>query len=236
MPKLPWPRSLRAAFSGGGFSYYVEGIKYDEATKKRRMYIRLWHKLSQPRMSFDDYVFYNKRGFTGGGRGTMEMKNNDQTNRFKEGDFGIACEMGRPSVGFYFRDLEKVSMALAKVGFELEMENPASILIDPKTGKIRDDYSEVRNERALSAIIEGIVHRDNLLDACKALEEVSKELDTVFSWSFINKCDENGIPPLMKILEDANIKVRINGKTNIGIMTDKQSRALTPEERKEIAQ
>jgi hypothetical protein len=48
------------------------------------------------------------------------------------------------------------------------------------------------------------------------IQEVAKEINTVFSLDLINKC-RDGIPPLKKILDEAKIPVRINGKTNIGL-------------------
>lgn len=151
-----------------------------------------------------------------GSRGTSEMKTNDRTGRFKAGEVGIACELGRPGVGFCFRDLEKVSVALAKMGVEFEPENPASVLLDLKTGKIKDTCKEIRDERALSAIIECKAPMERTPEIYAKLQEVAKELDTVFSLDLINKC-RDGRPPLKKILDDSNIYVRFNGKTNIGL-------------------
>ena len=54
------------------------------------------------------------------------------------------------------------------------------------------------------------------VDIYNRMTAVAKEIDTVFSFSFINKC-EDGIPPLRKIFEEKGINVRINGKTNIGL-------------------
>ena len=45
------------------------------------------------------------------GRGTDEIKMNDVTGRLRRGDAGLLVEMGRPGVGAYFRDIEKVAMA-----------------------------------------------------------------------------------------------------------------------------
>lgn len=50
------------------------------------------------------------------GRGTQEMKTNDVTNRFREGEVGIGVELGRPGVGATFADAEKVSIRLAALG------------------------------------------------------------------------------------------------------------------------
>jgi len=151
-----------------------------------------------------------------GSRGTSEMKTNDRTGRFKEGEVGIACELGRPGIGFCFRDLEKVAMALANIGVEFEPENPASVLLDLKSGKIKKEFEEIRDERALSAIIECKAPIERTPEIYTTIKEVAKEIDTVFSLDLINKCSD-GRPHLKKILDDSNIPVRINGKTNIGL-------------------
>jgi len=63
--------------------------------------------------------------------------------------------MGRPGVGVYLRDVEKVAMAVAAAGLILEgpEETPlAQLMENIKTGKIRSDLPNVR---FLSIIIEG---------------------------------------------------------------------------------
>lgn len=211
MPETPWPRSIRAAFSGGGLSFFLPGKRY--GPDGRRLYARLEEKLPLPRMSFKE-IKEKQVGF--GSRGTPEMKTNDRTGRFKDGEVGIACELGRPGVGFCFKDLEKVSVALAGMGVEFEPENPVSVLLDLRTGKIKETFKEVSEEKALSAIIECKAPMEKTPEIYARLWEIGKELDTVFSLDLINKC-RDGRPPLKKILDDSKIYVRINGKTNIGL-------------------
>ena len=43
------------------------------------------------------------------GRGTAEAKTNDVTNRIKEGEAGFVVELGRPGVGVYFKEVDRVS-------------------------------------------------------------------------------------------------------------------------------
>jgi hypothetical protein len=184
--------------------------------KGERQYDRLWDKMGLPQMTFKELVYYYENGYTGGGRGTLEMKNNDKTGRYRTGEVGIACELGRPCVSFYWRDFEKVSMAIAELDPEFETENPASQLFDHKTGAIKPDYQEIKNEKCMSAIVEAKVPIEKAVDVYKRMTAVAKEIDTVFTFSFINKC-EDGVPPLLKIFDEAGIKVRINGKNNIGL-------------------
>ena len=68
------------------------------------------------------------------------MKTNEVTGRFKSGEVGIAIELGRPGTGARFRDVEKVTQAVAKLGVELEPQNPLTFLItDSTTGRIDED-------------------------------------------------------------------------------------------------
>ena len=86
------------------------------------------------------------------GRGTAEVKTNDVTNRVKAGDAGFVIEFGRPGVGARFRDIERVTRALAELGVEFESNNPVTTLMtDPARGVIRP---EILNEKILSAIVE----------------------------------------------------------------------------------
>ena len=205
MPALPWPRAIRAMFSGGGLGYGPRGtdtISYGYITGK----------ISLPERSPEEVKSQNF-----GGGGTVEMKTNDATTRFREGEVGIACEMGRPSVGFYFRDLEKVSKALANHGMEFEPSNPVSTLIDHETGEIREEYWEIRDEKVLRGIIE--TRTDDMEKAVRVLKDlknVASTIDSVFSVDIINKC-ENGKIPFKPMLDEAGIEIMINGKTCVGL-------------------
>ena len=186
-PDLEWPRSIRQAFSAVLIGYGAlekAGIK--------------------------GY----KRPDTSGGRGTAEMKTNDVTGRYRNGEVGIAAELGRPCVGFYFRDMEKVTMTMSGLGAEFEPENPLTVLLDPETGRIK--YREILNERAMSAIVEMKVQQERMVEVLETLREVAKKIDTVFTVDIINKCREGAIP-VKPNLDEAGVRVRINGKINIGL-------------------
>jgi hypothetical protein len=211
LPETPWPRSIRAAFSGGGLSFFLPGKRYHP--DGRRRYERLEMKMPLPRMSFQE-VKEKRVGF--GSRGTSEMKSNDRTGRFKDGEAGVACEMGRPGISFCFKDLEKVSVALVRAGVEIEPENPVSVMLDLKTGEINKGFKEIMEERALSAIIECKVPMEKIPEIYVTLQRVAGEINTVFSLDLINKC-RKGRPPLKNMLDGAGVSVRINGKTNLGL-------------------
>jgi len=149
------------------------------------------------------------------GRGTEEMKTNEVTGRFKRGWVGLGLEFGRPGTGTHFRDVDRMTQALAKLGVEFSSKNPLIFLMeDVKTGKIKE---EVLNEKVLSAIIECLFPIEKLKDVLTAVKEVSKEVDTVFSVECINRAEPDGSYPLEKTLKDLGILYYINGKQNVGL-------------------
>jgi Pyruvate/2-oxoacid:ferredoxin oxidoreductase delta subunit len=152
---------------------------------------------------------------TGQGRGTEEMKTNDVTGRYTRGITGIAIEMGRPGVGTSFKDLQKVSMALARLGVEFEPSNPvAELMVDKKTGKINE---EVLNEKVLSAILEFKIQNERLKEVLETIKEVATQIDTVFSLDLINRVNPDGTMPGLAIAKDAGFFPRPNTKTNVGL-------------------
>ncbi len=148
-----------------------------------------------------------------GGRGTDEMKTNDVTNRFGHGEVGFCIELGRPGFGTALADLEKVTMQLTKVGVEFEPENPTTLLVEPREGKLKDD--SVRRERLLSCVVECKTPEEKIVHVMEALNEVSGKVNTVFSVGIISRCKDD-IIPAKRILDNAGIKTYINGKVNLG--------------------
>ena len=149
------------------------------------------------------------------GRGTDEIKTNDVTGRVRKGEVGLVIEMGRPGTGAYFRDIEKVAMALAKLKLHFEKKNPVTQLMDnPETGKMKD---EVLNEKVLSAIIEMKTELERIPGFLRTLEMVQKEVDTVISVGIASKCLPDGTVPHEEWVKKAGYKFSLNGKTNIGL-------------------
>jgi NAD-dependent dihydropyrimidine dehydrogenase PreA subunit len=149
------------------------------------------------------------------GRGTEEMKTNDVTGRFKRGYAGIALEFGRPILGARLYDVEKVAMALGKLGVEFEKLNPTTGLMeDPATGKFKE---EVRNERVMSLILEFTVELGKLPEVFKVLKKVSQEIDTVFSFDLITRVNPDGSFPTDKYVKESGLWLAPNGKTCVGL-------------------
>ena len=149
------------------------------------------------------------------GRGTEEMKTNDVTGRYGSGIVGIAAELGRPSIGARFRDVEKVAKAMRLGGLHFAEDNPVThLMTDPLKGEMNPD---VYNEKVLSAIVEGTVELEKLSAVINKLTEVSSEIDTVFSLDVIGFVEPDGSVPVEKALKDLGIPYYINGKNNLGL-------------------
>ena len=148
------------------------------------------------------------------GRGTEEVKTNDVTNRVGLGEAGYVVEFGRPSVGVRFRDIEKMTQALAAIGIEFEPKNPVThMMTDSKTGKLRDD---ILNEKVLSAIVEFKTRIENVPVVLRRVEEVSKTLDTVVAVGVSTRCGEDGSSALDDVLSEEGFSFT-RGKTNLGL-------------------
>jgi len=151
------------------------------------------------------------------GRGTEEVKTNDVSGRVKKGEVGLSIDMGRPGLGVYLRDAEKVAMACAGAGFKLspQEETPlAALMPDLSTGKL---IEECLDYRLLSVIIEGRCEEEQIEDVLKALQKVQYEIDTVFSLGLISRVDADGHCRALECLDDLGIAQPHRGKVNAGL-------------------
>ncbi len=149
------------------------------------------------------------------GRGTEEVKTNDVTGRVKRGRVGMAMEFGRPGVGTDFFDVERMTVALAKLGVNFEPNNPLTHLMeDVRTGKIKDD---VKGERVLSAIVEFETDPSMLSQIVPAVLEVAREIRGVFSWCAVTRLEPDKSIPIMEPLRSLGLEPRINAKVNVGL-------------------
>jgi ferredoxin len=148
------------------------------------------------------------------GRGTEEVKTNDVTDRVKEGEAGFTIEFGRPGVGARFRDIQKMSMALAQLPVTFEKKNPVfALMSDSATGAIRED---ILDEKVLSAILELKTTLEHVPQVLWVVEEVAKGLNTIVSIGVATRCDaqgENLLEPLLKREGYAAYRA----KTNLGL-------------------
>lgn len=149
------------------------------------------------------------------GRGTEEVKTNDVSGRVKAGEVGFTIEFGRPGVGVWMRDIQKMCHALAQAGVAFEKKNPVtSLMSDVATGTIRED---ILNEKLLSAIVEIKVPVSRAEEIVRLVWVVEKRIDTVIALGVGARCDENGEEDAVApVLENLGYKLE-RAKTNIGL-------------------
>src|SRR5437867_11710818 len=173
-------------------------------------------ELSWPRLvrrAFSDpIVTHESTGVHG--RGTEEVKTNDVTHRIGLGQVGYVVEFGRPTVGVRFREIEKMTRALAASGIEFEARNPVThLMTDKSTGKLRED---ILNEKILSAIVEFKTRIDNVPAVLHRIDAISKTLDTVVAVGVSTRCAEDGSSALDPVLAEEGFSF-VRGKTNLGL-------------------
>lgn len=201
--ELAWPRTLRAEFSDpsapymspvfAGRAQIVSGTETDRRALLSRT---------------GEAVVIS-------GRGTLEMKTNDVSGRYRHGRAGIAIEMGRPGVGTRFRDVQKVARALAPLGVRFEERNPLTdLMADKSMGTFGDD---ILDEKVLSCILEFDLSLQMVAPVLARLKEVAKDIDTVFAVDLISIVEKDGSIPTIDAARRASVEVSSNGKTNVGL-------------------
>jgi len=162
------------------------------------------------------------------GRGTAEAKTNDVTNRIKEGEAGFVVELGRPGVGVYFKEVDRVTRLLAEKGVMFEKENPVtSLMNDPDKGRIRED---VFGEKVLSCIIESKIGLNKVPDILGAIKALVPSLDTVVSLGVSTRCNGSGDDPLREILKEMGYDTW-RAKINLGMGRHAEPISNTEEEK-----
>ena len=149
------------------------------------------------------------------GRGTEEVKTNDVSGRVKEGEVGFTIEFGRPGVGVWFHEIQKMTWALARAGVSFEKKNPiTSLMSDVATGTLRQD---ILNEKILSAIVEIKVTVDRTEKIIRLVKEVEGQIDTVVALGVGVRCDARGEDEVVApILERLGYQL-VRAKTNVGL-------------------
>jgi hypothetical protein len=144
------------------------------------------------------------------------MKTNDVTGNFRRGEIGFSIELGRPGVGAYLKDLEKVVQKVTSMGVTFAKDNPVIPLItDPSSGSLRP---EILGEKVLSAIVEFVVDTTRALDFIEELQRyLDAELNTVATMSVIARADGDGNSDFLERLIKHGQQPYPNGKVNIGM-------------------
>jgi ferredoxin len=149
------------------------------------------------------------------GRGTEEVKTNDVTKRVKEGEVGMTIEFGRPGVGVWFCEIQKMTQALAAANVPFEKRNPVTHLMsDVTSGTLRED---ILGEKVLSAIVEIKVPLERVEEIIRLVHSVERDLSTVVALGVSTRCGPNGEEiALAPILERMGYKLQ-RAKTNTGL-------------------
>ncbi len=161
------------------------------------------------------------------GRGTAEVKTNDVTGRVNSGEAGFVIEFGRPGIGARFRDIQRMTTALAALPVAFEPMNPVTtLMVDVTRGTIRPD---ILDEKILSAIVEIEVPFVRVAAVLACIREVAPRLDTVVVVGVSTRCDPDGSEPLREVLEREGYPA-YRGKTNLGLgrVTVPGAKAATP--------
>jgi hypothetical protein len=163
------------------------------------------------------------------GRGTEEVKTNDISGRVQVGEVGFTIEFGRPGVGVWFHEIQKMTAALARAGVSFEKKNPVtSLMTDVAAGALRED---ILGEKVLSAIVEIKAPVERTEEIIRLVWDVEKQIDTVVSIGVGTRCDANGDENVVApILERLGYRVE-RAKTNAGlgrITNQSEARAAQP--------
>jgi len=173
-------------------------------------------RLKWPRVvrnPFSDVISIHK--LTGiPGRGTEEMKTNDITNRFKDGEIGFSIEIGRPGVGTFLKNVNYFTEQLTPLGVEYEEKSPVTALLKEDKLEIKE---EIEDERVLSAIIEFKVPIEKVKQVLKIIKSVEVKIDTVYTVGVISKFKGGNEIPIKNVLKSEGFELRANAKINIGL-------------------
>ena len=175
------------------------------------------NELQMPRLVrqvFSDPVVEHKS--TGiKGRGTEEVKTNDVNPRVGVGEVGYTIEFGRPGVGVRFRDIQEMSIELARLNIRFEEKNPIThLMTDKSVGTIRED---ILDEKILSAIVEIKTTLAEVEAVLSTVEEVNRRIDTVTVVGISTRCDDEGEEThLAGLLEELGYGAE-RAKTNMGL-------------------
>lgn len=148
------------------------------------------------------------------GRGTEEVKTNDVTGRYLPGEVALMIEVGRPGTGARFRDVERMTMALARMGIEVHPCNPLrGLMQEPGSGRL---LPEILNEKVLSVIVECVIPEERLDAALETVRQTASGLPTVCGVGLI-RCFASAAEGPLDWARRLGLSVAPNGKVNLGM-------------------
>ncbi len=182
-----------------------------EKTPIESMLKQFQHSLSDP--SANTPI---KKGLVG--RGGQEVKTVDVDNTLAPGTIRMTIDVGRPGVGCYMYDVEKILMAVTKAGAQLPPGSGsplALVLEDRATGKLSE---ECLPYHVHSLIIEATFPDTDLNKVVKAMQSVEKDINTVFTVGLtMHVDDENCWNKALDRLDDIGFPKPYRGKVNMGL-------------------
>ncbi|MFC1639422.1 4Fe-4S dicluster domain-containing protein [Gemmatimonadota bacterium] len=149
------------------------------------------------------------------GRGTEEVKTNDVADRVKVGEVGYVIEMGRPGVGVRFKQIQAMTLELARLGVVFEVKNPITqLMTDTGRGTLRDDLLD---EKILSAIVETKTSVQEVEAVLDGVLKVADQIDTVVSVGVSTRCSEDGGDNVLAPILTKRGNQLDRAKTNMGL-------------------
>jgi hypothetical protein len=97
----------------------------------------------------------------------------------------------------------------------MEEKSPITALLQDKEQGFFPE--ELRPERVLSCIVEGIVKIEELENTLTAVTEASKTIDTVFSLGLVTRLKDGFTSPIAPVLDKMGLETRPNSKINLGL-------------------
>jgi len=148
----------------------------------------------------------------GGGVGE---KTNDVDGTFRPGDIGVRVELGRPNSGVSFRDVEKVTKALAKLGVQFNpVISTTCLMDDPLQGTFPEDVLE---QRALSVFVFFTTDQVGFDRAIEAISSLCMNLGTLTTVTLNRKVEPGEELFPTAALSRLGFSIRPNGKVCLGL-------------------
>lgn len=148
------------------------------------------------------------------GRGTEEVKTNDVTGRYQEGEIGFCIEVGRPGIGATIREIQEFTIALAQLKVDFLPQNPITWMLKDSSGHIKESYL---GERVLSAVIEFKIKEDTIDTIFNLIRYFDQQTKTVFTVGIISPMKTDGTIPILDKIQDQGFQIASHAKVNLGL-------------------
>ncbi len=148
------------------------------------------------------------------GRGGGE-KTNEVDGNYWPDEIGVQVELGRPNSGVSFRDVEKITRALAQIGIQFDPTVPTTrIMDDPARGTFPE---EVLGQRALTVYVTFKTDEAGFDRAMELISNLCQNLGTLTTVTLIRKVESGQELFPTAALDRLGYTLRPNGKVNLGL-------------------